>query len=161
MLRRWGWLWIDEPRVLYFGARARAVFTVPHCSCAKRRAVLFSIMTQTQVSSSLSDCIRSCEECHRICMETLSHCLDKGGSHAEAGHIGLLLDCVEICQTSANFMVRDSDLHTETCRACAVICQRCAESCEKMSGDEQMKRCAEACRQCAESCKGMSGSSRR
>ena len=110
-------------------------------------------MHKTQSPNDLRDCIRVCEECHRICMETLVYCLQKGGDHAEADHIRLLLDCAEICQTSANFMSRTSDLHTETCRACSAVCEHCAESCERMSGDTQMKLCADACRRCAQSCR--------
>lgn len=117
-------------------------------------------MTHTQSSVDLRDCIRECEECHDICAETVSYCLQKGGDHAEPDHIRLLLDCAEICQTSANFMLRVSDLHTETCRACAVVCQRCAESCQRMTNDAQVKRCAEVCRRCGESCERMAGAGR-
>jgi hypothetical protein len=31
----------------------------------------------------------------------------------------LLLDCAEICQTAANFMLRNSELHSRTCAVCA------------------------------------------
>ena len=100
-------------------------------------------------------CIQECLQCHSICLETLTHCLQKGGAHAEAAHIRLLLDCVEICQTSANFMLRGSDLHSRTCGVCAEVCERCAQDCERMGDDAQMKACAEACRRCAESCRQM------
>lgn len=100
-------------------------------------------------------CIREYLQCHSVCLETVTHCLHTGDKHAEAGHIRLLLDCVEICQTSANFMLRGSDLHTHTCGVCAEVCERCARSCEQMGNDEQMQACAEACRRCAESCRRM------
>jgi hypothetical protein len=87
----------------------------------------------------------------------VAHCLEKGGRHAEPQHIRLLLDCAEICQTSANFMVRGSDLHAATCRACAEVCERCADDCERMADDEMMRRCAEICRRCAASCAQMAG----
>ena len=74
---------------------------------------------------------------------------------AEAAHVRLLLDCAEICQTSANFMLRGSDLHMRTCAVCAEVCQRCAESCERMGDDTQMRACAEECRRCADSCHRM------
>jgi hypothetical protein len=66
-----------------------------------------------------------------------------------------LLDCAEICQTSANFMLRGSELHSRTCWACAEICERCARDCERLSDDAYMRACAEACRRCANSCKHM------
>lgn len=107
------------------------------------------------MSQEMKQCIQNCLDCHSICLETVTHCLQKGGKHAEAGHIRLLLDCAEICQTSANFMLRGSDLHGRICAACAEICERCAKDCEKFGDDKQMKACAEACRRCSESCRRM------
>lgn len=109
------------------------------------------------ISQEMRHCIEECQSCHSVCLETVTHCLQKGGPHAEANHIRLLLDCVEICQTSANFMLRGSELHTQTCAACAVVCERCAEDCERLADDEMMRRCAQVCRRCAESCRGMAG----
>jgi hypothetical protein len=109
------------------------------------------------ISPEMRQCIEECQRCHSICLETVTHCLQKGGPHAEAQHIRLLLDCVEICETSANFMLRGSNLHTRTCAVCAEVCERCAQDCERFGDDEMMRRCAEACRRCAESCRRMAG----
>ncbi len=109
------------------------------------------------ISPEMRQCIQNCQSCHSLCLETVTHCLRKGGPHAEVNHIRLLLDCVEICQTSANFMLRGSDLHTRTCAVCAEVCERCAQDCERFGDDETMRRCAEACRRCAESCRRMAG----
>lgn len=112
-------------------------------------------MTLTMLSKSeMKECIDACDDCHSICLETVSWCLEQGGEHAEAEHVKLLQDCAEICQTSANFMLRQSPRHDLTCGACAEVCERCAEECERMDG-EQMQACAEACRRCAESCRSM------
>jgi hypothetical protein len=78
-----------------------------------------------------------------------------GGRHAESAHIRLMLDCAEICQTSANFMLRGSELHSRTCGVCAEVCERCARDCEQLGDDAHMRACAEACRRCADSCKHM------
>lgn len=112
------------------------------------------------ISAEMRDCIQECQSCHAVCLETVQHCLQKGGEHAAAEHIRLMLDCVEICQTSANFMLRGSDLHMHTCGTCAEVCDRCAQDCERMADDEMMRRCAEACRRCAASCRQMSGGRR-
>jgi hypothetical protein len=110
----------------------------------------------THLASDLQACIEECLECHRICVETANHCLELGGDHAEAAHVRALLDCAELCATSADFMLRGSPLHGAVCGACATACDRCAESCEAMPDlDEQMEACAEACRRCAESCRRM------
>lgn len=53
--------------------------------------------------------IQAALDCHTTCLETISHCLAKGGDHARPDHIKLLIDCAEICQTAANFMARESD----------------------------------------------------
>jgi hypothetical protein len=103
----------------------------------------------------MQQCIQNCVDCHRICLETPAYCLQQGGKHAEASHIRLLLDCTEICHTSADFMIRGSSFHAKTCGVCATICEACARNCEGMGDDAQMKRCAEVCRTCAESCRQM------
>jgi hypothetical protein len=107
------------------------------------------------MSNEMKPCVQECLECHQLCLETIQYCLSQGGNLADADHIRLLADCAEICQTSANFMLRDSDLHMIVCEACAEICQQCFESCNRQKGDSQMKACAAACRQCAEACQQM------
>jgi hypothetical protein len=108
----------------------------------------------------MKQCIDDCQYGHDVCVETIVHCLTQGGEHAAVAHIGLLLDCAEICQTSANLMVRNSHLHGELCAVCALACEQCAESCERFGQDERMKRCAEVCRKCAASCRTMAGQHR-
>ena len=103
----------------------------------------------------LARCIQECTDCHHVCLETVRYCLEQGGKHAAPEHITLLLDCAQICETSADFMIRGSDLHGRVCGVCAEVCERCAESCEGMGGDATMHKCAEACRRCAESCRQM------
>ena len=67
-----------------------------------------------QSDASMIECIDNCTDCAAICEEAVQHCLEAGGEHARPGHVGLLLDCVAICRTSAGFMIRGSDLHSET-----------------------------------------------
>ena len=115
-------------------------------------------MAHKPISQDMRECITNCQQCAAICLETMSHCLALGGKHAQAMHINLLLDCPEICRTSAGFMLRGSELHPRTCGVCAEVCRACAESCDQLAGgDELMKRCAEMCRRCADSCERMSG----
>jgi len=87
----------------------------------------------------------------------ISHCLELGGEHAAANHIKALLDCAELCETSAAFMARGSDLHPRVCGVCAEACERCAEECERFPDDQMMAACAAICRQTAESCRTMAG----
>ena len=114
-------------------------------------------MQHHQMSQEMRECVDHCLRCHAICLETITHCLAMGGEHASPQHIVLLQDCAQICAASADFMLRGSEFHADTCGVCAAVCERCADECERMgSGDELMKRCAEICRECAESCRRMS-----
>ena len=121
----------------------------------KERRRYMAQTTFHQVDQSMQHCIQECLGCHSTCLQTVQHCLMMGGEHAEAARIQLLLDCAEICQTSANFMLRGSDLHMHTCGLCAEVCERCVQSCARMGNDPQMQACAEVCRRCAESCRQM------
>lgn len=103
-------------------------------------------------------CLDDCLECHRACTETVVYCLQMGGALAAPDHIRLMLDCAEICQTSAGFMLRHSPLHDRVCAASADICERCAANCDGMADDDPaMRECAETCRRCARSCREMAG----
>ena len=106
----------------------------------------------------LQSCIDECTHCHAVCTTTIQFCLEKSGRYAEASHIRLLQDCAELCLTSANLMLRGSDLHPEACGVCAEACVRCALSCEQVAGskEQQLTECAETCRRCAQSCEAMS-----
>lgn len=110
-----------------------------------------------QIAPEMRRCIEDCSDCHNICVETVAHCLALGGKHAAPDHIRLLLDGADICRTSADFMLRGSDLHVRTCAVCAEVCDRCAQSCEQFADDALMRQCAESCRRCAESCRRMAG----
>lgn len=99
----------------------------------------------------MDECIHHCEAAHDICLHEIHDCLKKGGEHANAEHIGLMMDCAAICDATEDAMLRHSSVHAAFCQACATVCEACAASCEKM-GDTD---CAEACRACAKSCQQM------
>jgi hypothetical protein len=112
--------------------------------------------TMPAMSREMQECIDNCLDCHAVCERTIAHCLRLGGRHAAPDHIRLLQDCSQICATSADFMLRESDLHKLTCGVCAEVCERCAEHCERMAGDdEQMRECVRMCRECAATCRQM------
>jgi hypothetical protein len=114
-------------------------------------------MVADRQSDAMRACIENCLNCYSVCAQTSAHCLIQGGRHAEASHLRLLHDCAEICRTSADFMLRGSELHAVTCGGCAVICGRCGRSCRSMADDEQMVRCAEVCERCEKTCREMAG----
>jgi len=109
----------------------------------------------TNTKNAMHEAINVCWECRATCNDILfNYCLKTGGEHVEEAHVKLMMDCIQMCQTSADFMTRNSELHMAICNACADVCDKCAESCEKIDCTT-MKRCAEACRRCAESCRNM------
>lgn len=110
------------------------------------------------MNQQLEDCIDKCQTCRDVCLETLEYAQDQGPDFLEDAHKNLLEDCAKICDTSIDFMERESDFHSKTCGLCAEICEKCAEACETMTDDPQFQACARACRECAESCRQMSES---
>lgn len=109
-----------------------------------------------QNENHMQECIDNCNECRDECERMLyQHCLEMGGEHVKKEHVKLMADCIEICQTAANFMIRGSEMHSNICGTCANICEECADSCDQIGGEE-MKKCAEICRACAQSCREMS-----
>lgn len=104
----------------------------------------------------MGKCIQLCQDCHALCTQTVGHCLNLGGRHAAPDHIRLLLDCAQLCETTAEYLLRGSSLHERMCGLCAEVCRQCAENCVKVAADDQIvKKCAEMCRQCAGSCERM------
>lgn len=104
----------------------------------------------------MRDCIQACWSCRDICQSALyNYCLEQGGHHVQPAHVRVMTDCIQICQTSADFMTRKSELHATICAACADVCEACADSCDLID-DEDMRDCAKACRDCAHSCRDMS-----
>ncbi|MCL5292487.1 MAG: four-helix bundle copper-binding protein [Actinobacteria bacterium] len=102
-------------------------------------------------------CIDDTLSCHNVCLETSMYCLQQGGKHTEPNHYRLMLDCGELCETTANHMLRGSILDARLCEVCAEMCEKCAESCEQFRDDSRMLACAEICHRCAESCRRMVG----
>lgn len=113
--------------------------------------------TETTITAEMRNCAQECTDCHAICTETIQHCLAMGGEHVSSEHIRTLLDCAQICQTSADFLTRGSEFHGSTCAVCAEVCRECERECRKLGNDQAMQNCADACRKCAESCERMTG----
>lgn len=106
-----------------------------------------------QMSAAMQAAIKACLDCHSMCLQTaMNYCLEQGGRHVGAAHLRLMLNCAELCQTSANFMLSNSLSHGRVCGVCAEVCEACARSCEEI-GD--MRECREECLRCAKSCRSM------
>ncbi len=104
--------------------------------------------------SATARCIAACNECNRVCLQHIEHCLTLGGAHAEPDHISMLLSCASMCRTASELMSLGSDWHPTLCDLCAQVCEECADECEEL-GD--MEDCVAACQDCAEACREMVG----
>ncbi|WP_437656805.1 four-helix bundle copper-binding protein [Sorangium sp. So ce1182] len=106
----------------------------------------------TTHNKAFQDTAQAAQNCQSVCVQSIQHCLEMGGSHVEPSHMQLLQDCAEICETTATMLLRSSLQHNQVTAACATICELCAQSCDRFAGDPQMKACADECRHCAAAC---------
>lgn len=108
--------------------------------------------TEEQIRNQIERCIEDCRNCHRVCLETLSHILQTSLERAPALNINLLLDCAEVCRLTTGFIIRNSEFYPIICGDCARICTRCGTEFEQYDDIDQLMLCAETCRRAAESC---------
>ena len=103
-------------------------------------------------TKTMQSCIDACTKCYQVCLQTaMNHCLETGGKHVEPGHFRLMINCAQICQTSADLQLSGSEFVAQYCRLCAEVCEACAKSCAALG----MTDCEKACRDCAASCRAM------
>lgn len=102
--------------------------------------------------SPMQEAIQTCLDCSRICMDTVFLHLNRGDANLSVDQFRMLLNCAEMCRTSASFMQRGSPLHGRVCSVCAEVCEACADSCAQADG---LDDCIEMCRRCAKSCRSM------
>lgn len=102
-----------------------------------------------------TDTVLALRHCHDTCLEAFTYCARIGGKHMAREHVILMESCIELCQTTANFLLRYAPLTEELCSLCASICKQCATSCNALN-DMQMNRCAIACQKAAHACRNES-----
>jgi hypothetical protein len=88
-------------------------------------------------------------ECYRLCLQTVSYCLQKGDRYLDEKNLRLLFQCADTCNNSISRLIRGSDLQAASGGLDDSIHERCAAICEEFSDDPQMVRLAELCRRCA------------
>ncbi|WP_377369060.1 four-helix bundle copper-binding protein [Phenylobacterium ferrooxidans] len=101
---------------------------------------------------SMDDCVTLCVASHRSCLTSARHVLEQPQLNAPAELVALLQDCAELCQTTANSMVRGAPTHTLLCGACADLCAACAQACDAYKNDTVLTLCAVTCRDCGAAC---------
>lgn len=94
-------------------------------------------------------CIDACLECSPLCNHCAISCLEEKEVQNLVKCVRLDLQCAVICRASAELLTLNSAHLTKICGLCAIICDACAEECEKHAAMKHCKDCAEACRACA------------
>jgi hypothetical protein len=57
-------------------------------------------------TKTMQSCIDVCTKCYQVCLQTaMNHCLETGGKHVEPSHFRLMINCAQICQTSADLQL--------------------------------------------------------
>jgi len=115
-------------------------------------------MTKEKMDLHMHECTRLCWECRDICQDILyNHILQRSGETLDNNIIRMLTDCMQICETAADFMRRNSPLHHVLCNACSAVCEATADAGMALQNEHAtMQGCIEACRKCASSCRDMS-----
>jgi hypothetical protein len=115
-----------------------------------------ALQTQTFAHDpKMNDCIEACNATREAALRTLAWVTSDGFENTTPEFVRLLCDCAEITQTAANFMLRGSELHHETCKACEEVCEAVLEACQEAGLDEtadfqeQLRTCVENCREMA------------
>ena len=60
--------------------------------------------------------------------------------------LACMVDCVDLCTTTASFIVRGSEHADDLREVCAELAKCVEESCEEYGDDEVLTACADACR---------------
>jgi hypothetical protein len=107
------------------------------------------------INQQMLHCIQECVSCHAVCLHTMTVALYSNHLAQDNRLVRLLLDCADICQTNADFMLRGSPMHGLTCGACSQICEACAVACDHFKNDENLAACSGSCRSCAAICQEM------
>src|SRR5215203_4049417 len=102
----------------------------------------------------MANCIAACNDCNRVCLQSIEHCLSLGDAHAEPAHIAMMLTCASVCRTATELMSINSEWHPTVCDLCAQVCDECAAECDELG---EMDDCVAACQSCADACREMVG----
>jgi hypothetical protein len=103
------------------------------------------------------DCAKACDDCARICDACAAHCI-KMVADGRKEHLRTArscCDCAVVCRAAASITAHMGVYSETICTACADVCKRCGEECEKFKDDDMMKKCAEECRNCEKACREM------
>lgn len=103
-------------------------------------------------------CIETCAEAHRRCLQTIEHCLEETPGGMQSDHLLVLVDCIQILPTIADFLRRESAIAPQICQAGARACVRCFDQLHEVA-DATVQACVEECQKAAQLCEQLAGRS--
>ena len=111
-------------------------------------------MTETRVPSTtdLRAAFLACLRAHEACEAAVGQVL-RSDDGAVDERIGALLDCADVCRTTARQIRHGSPLLRGTAGVAAELCERAAEACAALAGKPAMQGYAEVCRRGAACCR--------
>jgi hypothetical protein len=107
-------------------------------------------------ASDLRAAFLACLRAHEACEAAVGHVLD-GGEGPVDERVGTLLDCADVCRTTARHIRHGSPLVRGTAGVAAELCERAAEACAALVAVPAMRLHAEACRRSAACCRRLAG----
>ena len=97
--------------------------------------------------------IESCLETYKLCTQTASYGIGKGGVLADPHRLQAVYDCAEANLMLANFLSRASRFHRPLAELCAEISENCAEWLSSLEHDDpQLRATYAACQGSARTC---------
>jgi hypothetical protein len=106
--------------------------------------------------ATFQDCIAACDACAQTC----DHCATAYQQEPDvailAECIRLDPDCAAICRLASGAMTRANSAVPDICAACALVCDRGVQECERHKELEHGAECSENSRACTEKCRRMS-----
>jgi hypothetical protein len=110
----------------------------------------------------LVTCIEACHDCVQACTTCADACLAEEMVAELRRCIRTNLDCAEICGATADVLSRLTEPEASVVRAqleaCALVCNACAEECERHAKKhEHCRVCAASCRRTEKICQQLLG----
>ncbi|MDT0691627.1 four-helix bundle copper-binding protein [Salegentibacter sp. F188] len=100
------------------------------------------------------DLLQILAECATECDTCFDASLDNEKTDALARVVRLCRDCAKICYATLSFVASNSSHAKHLAKACADICDECAEVCGNHTNHEQeCLPCMKICQKCAEACR--------
>ena len=116
--------------------------------------------TSTVDASVLAVTIEAMNDCAQACTADADADLGDGELASMIACVRLCLDCADVCTATARVVSRQTAYEPGVLRplleACAAICARCGDECEKHADMHPHCRiCQDACRRCEQACRDL------